>query len=64
MKKDKRLLNYGFISMKRKLSLSKSRSLNAGSRRKQLMKKLQRKTIMRRAEFLMQLEMCDLAKAG
>ena len=49
--------------MKRRLSLSKRRNLNSGSRRKQLIKKLQRKVNMRRQDFQTQVEMCEMAQA-
>ena len=50
--------------MKRNNSLSKRRSLNSGTRRKQLLKKLHKKISMRRQDFQIQLEVSELARAS
>lgn len=50
--------------MKKRLSLTRKRNLNNSSRRKQLMKKVQRKVNMRRQDFQLQLEMTELLNAG
>lgn len=50
--------------MKKRLSLTRKRNLNNSSRRKQLIKKLQRKVNMRRQDFQIQLAMTDILSAG
>lgn len=50
--------------MKKRLSLTTKRNLNNSSRRKQLMKKLQRKVNMRRQDYQIQQETMDILNAG
>ncbi|MCC2606298.1 hypothetical protein [Planctobacterium marinum] len=45
-------------------NVTQRRNINCATRRKQLLKKLQRKVNMRRQDFQSQLEMQELATAG
>ena len=50
--------------MRKRAMLSKKRNLNANTRRKQLLKQLHRKMVMRRHDFQMQVELSELAEAS
>lgn len=50
--------------MKRPIAMQRRRSLNNASRRRALLKKVQRKLNMRRQDFQLQIECEELAKAS